>query len=115
MKAIHKEDNRHDSDILSEGMMKLKIESNERIRMKELEKEMKELEIQKELKELEIQKELKELEIQSKERIRELEIQSEERIKIEELQLIKSKQDTDQNTKDIAKQVVQLFRRIPSN
>ena len=99
MKAIHKKDNSDDSDnILSEGMMKLKIESNERIRMKELEKEMKELEIQ---------KELKELEIQSKERIRELEIQSEERIKIEELQLIKSKQDTDQNTKDIAKQVVQ--------
>ena len=111
MKAIHKEDNRHDSDILSEGMMKLKIESNERIRMKELEKELKELEkelkeleIQKELKELEIQKELKVLEIQSKERIRELEIQSEERIKIERL---KSKQDTDQNTKDFAKEVVQ--------
>lgn len=95
MKAIHKKDNSDDSDnILSEGMMKLKIESNERIRMKELEKEIKELE-------------LKELEIQSKERIRELEIQSEERIKMEELQLRKSKQDTDQNTKDFAKQVVQ--------
>ena len=88
---INKEDNRDDNDnILSERMMKLKIESNERIRMKELE-----IQTQKELKELEIQKELKELEIQSK-----------ERIKIEEIKVTKSKEDG-QYMKDFAKIVIQ--------
>ena len=97
MKAINKEDTCDDNDnILSERMMKLKIESYERIRMKELEKELKELE--KELNELEIQKELKELEIQSK-----------ERIKIEELRVIKPKED-EQYMKDFAKIVMQEIK-----
>jgi len=78
-----KEDNCDDNDnILSERMMKLKIESNERIRMKELE----------------IEKELRELEIQSK-----------ERIKIEELRVIKSKED-EQYMKDFAKVVMQEIK-----
>ena len=78
-----KEDNCDDNDnILSERMMKLKIESNERIRMKELE----------------IEKELRELEIQSK-----------ERIKIEELRVIKSKED-EQYMKDFAKIVMQEIK-----
>ena len=90
MKAINKEDNCDDNDnILSERMVELKIMSNERIRMKELEKELRELEIQKELKELEIQ--------------------SKERIKIEELQVIKSKGD-EQYMKDFAKIVVQEIK-----
>ena len=84
IKVINEEDNRDDNgNILSEGMMKLKmIESKERIRMKELE----------------IQKELKELEIQSK-----------ERIKIEELHLIKSKKD-EQYMKDFAKIIIQEIK-----
>jgi len=96
MKAIHKEDSSDDNDdILSEEMMKLKIESNERIRMRELG----------------IQKELKELEIQSEERIKmkELEILSRERIKREELQVVKSKED-EQYMKNFAKIIIQEIK-----
>lgn len=75
--------------LVTERMTKLKIESNERIKMKELE-------IQKELRVLEIQKELKELEIQSK-----------ERIKTEELRVIKPKED-EQYMKDFAKIVQEI-------